>query len=173
MTGACPAPQGIGDIKSKERGSGARFNTGKPDLFLIPLNIIADTLEPLAGDTEAEGLVRALRRLGRFQVTGRVEHLDAAIKAMAFAWRDAALVFTYGTGKYAPWNWAKGMAWSVPISCAARHTLNVVWDGEYLDAESGQKHAGHILCNLVMLRAYIDSYPEGNDLPDPALFARA
>ena len=30
---------------------------------------------------------------------------------------DAARVFEYGTRKYAPWNWAKGMTWSSVIGC--------------------------------------------------------
>jgi hypothetical protein len=38
-----PAPQqGIGDVNSKAKGSGARYNTGKPDYSLIPLNTLED-----------------------------------------------------------------------------------------------------------------------------------
>lgn len=33
---------GIGDVHSQEKGSGARYNTGKPDLSLIPLCTLED-----------------------------------------------------------------------------------------------------------------------------------
>jgi hypothetical protein len=33
---------GIGDVNSDERGSGARYNTDKPDLSLIPLSTLED-----------------------------------------------------------------------------------------------------------------------------------
>lgn len=33
---------GVGDVNSKDKGSGARFNAGKPDLSLIPLCTLTD-----------------------------------------------------------------------------------------------------------------------------------
>lgn len=33
----------IGDINSTEKGSGARYNAGKPDYSLIPMHLLADT----------------------------------------------------------------------------------------------------------------------------------
>lgn len=33
----------VGDITSKEKGSGARYNDGKPDYSLIPMHLLADT----------------------------------------------------------------------------------------------------------------------------------
>lgn len=36
------APLGIGDVNSQEKGSGARFNSGKPDYSLIPMSTLAD-----------------------------------------------------------------------------------------------------------------------------------
>jgi hypothetical protein len=32
----------VGDVNSTERGSGARYNAGKPDLSLIPISTLAD-----------------------------------------------------------------------------------------------------------------------------------
>lgn len=108
----------IGNVNSNERGSGARFNTGKTPYALIPLG----TLKP------------------------------------------AADVFGYGAKKYAAWNWAKGMAWSVPYECALRH-LEAWYRGEELDPESGLPHLGHVMCNLIMLTHYADHYKEGDDRP--------
>lgn len=111
-------PLGIGDVASTEKGSGARFNTGKPDYSLIPLC----TLE------------------------------------------DEARVWAYGKQKYAAWNWAKGMDWSVPLACLMRHMA--AWQrGEEVDPESGLPHLAHAMCNLRMLTLYSKTYKEGDDRP--------
>lgn len=36
------AQHGVGDVNSDEKGSGARYNSGKPDLSLIPLCTLQD-----------------------------------------------------------------------------------------------------------------------------------
>ena len=111
-------PHGIGDVSSTEKGSGARFNGGKPDYSLIPLT----TME------------------------------------------DEARVWMYGKNKYAAWNWAKGMAWSVPLACLLRHLA--AWQrGEEVDQESGLPHLAHAMCNLRMLTLYSKTFPEGDDRP--------
>lgn len=108
----------VGDVTSNEKGSGARFNTGKPDLSLIPLCTLV----------------------------------------------DEARVWEYGKNKYAAWNWAKGMAWSVPLACALRH-LAKFQQGEDLDPETGLPHLAHAMCNLRMLTLYATTFPEGDDRP--------
>jgi len=113
-----PTQEGIGDVNSEAKGSGARFNNGKPDFSLIPLV----TLE------------------------------------------DEARVWEYGKKKYAAWNWAKGMPWSVPFACAVRH-LSAWQRGEDLDPESGLPHLAHVACNIRMLTLYSKTYPEGDDRP--------
>lgn len=108
----------IGDVNSQAKGSGARYNDGKPDYSLIPLA----TLE------------------------------------------DEARVWMYGKNKYAAWNWAKGMPWSVPLACALRHIA--AWQrGEDIDPESGLPHLAHVMCNIRMLTLYTKTYPEGDDRP--------
>ncbi len=108
----------VGDVNSKAKGSGARYNDDKPDLSLIPLC----TLE------------------------------------------DEARVWAYGKKKYAAWNWAKGMDWSIPYACAMRHLA--AWQkGEDIDSESGQSHLAHAMCNLRMLTLYSKTYTEGDDRP--------
>lgn len=169
----------VGDVNSTERGTGARYNDGKPDYSLIPLDIIARSLgaidsNPPEYNVSLEGrLAASLLQLGKFQRTGDIVYLDTAIKLVNRSWPDCANVFTYGKAKYAAWNWAKGMAWSIPLACAGRHAVKVLYLDEENDDESGLPHVGHYLANLVMLRTFVDTYPEGNDLPPPEYFTPA
>lgn len=150
----------IGDVNSDEKGSGARYNDGKPPMELIPLDLIAESYIgfTLVADREA------LRSVGEFQRGGNASALFAAIYHLGYPWLECAEVFGYGRKKYASWNWAKGMDWSVPLGCIGRHWLKMV-NGEELDSESGLSHRGHIVCNIVMLLTFIDTYPEGDDRP--------
>jgi hypothetical protein len=157
---------GIGDVNSDARGSGARFNNGKPPVELIPVSVIAQAASSVATRDGAEDFVwealRVLEVLGRWQC----RDVDAAdILAEMDEWHaDCARVFDYGRKKYAEWNWAKGMKWSVPLACAVRHCLAIL-RGEENDPESGLPHRGHVACNIVMLAQYESSYPEGDDRP--------
>lgn len=153
-----PTLGGIGDVTSDVKGSGARFNHGKPDLSLIPLGILSRAQK----DAPAS---RAMAMLGMYQCTHDTSALYAAIDNLGDdGWSECARVFTYGKAKYAAWNWAKGMPWSVPLACAARHLLAML-RGEDIDPESGEPHRGHVFCNIVMLLQYAVTYQEGNDLP--------
>ncbi|MES2348466.1 MAG: dATP/dGTP diphosphohydrolase domain-containing protein [Pseudomonadota bacterium] len=77
---------------------------------------------------------------------------------------DEARVWAYGKAKYAAWNWAKGMDWSVPFACMMRHMA--AWQrGEENDPESGLPHLAHAMCNLRMLTLYAEKFPEGDDRP--------
>jgi hypothetical protein len=77
---------------------------------------------------------------------------------------DEARVWMHGRAKYAAWNWAKGMPWSVPYACTIRH-LSAWQRGEDIDAESHLPHLAHAMCNLRMLTLYAQSFPEGDDRP--------
>lgn len=159
---------GIGDVTSDARGSGARFNAGKVPVELIPIDILVADVAARLPDSFARSrgpqeALRVLDCLGSFQV-GDVD-ASHALLAMDADWPvDCARVFEYGARKYAAWNWAKGMAWSVPMACAVRHLLAIL-RGEELDKESGLPHRGHVACNLVMLAQFERTYPEGDDRP--------
>lgn len=110
----------IGDHNSNEKGTGARENTGKAPLQMVPLHLLEEV--------------------------GRV-YYDVTI-----------------SGKYKPWNWAKGMAWTVPYACILRH-LAAWFRGEDNDPETGYSHMAHVICNALMLLHYRKFYPEGDDRP--------
>jgi hypothetical protein len=163
-------PVAVGDLDSDEKGTGARRNGSKPAVELIPLLLIHKSL-PSA--VRGSGQARALRALGDFQ-----ERAASPILGLIYSdlgeggWAECARVFDYGRNKYKAWNWAKGMPWSVPIGCAARHLLAMMGtpgfaavpgEPELVDPESKLPHRGHVFCNIVMLETYVQAYPEGDD----------
>lgn len=153
----------VNDILSGPRGTGTRYNAGKASTELLPLYIVVQTLDP-GDDMHKKRAYIALNGLAEFQRTRDPLHLTAALTELSVNWTDCAKVFGYGAQKYASWNWIKGMNWSIPLACAVRHCL-AMFHGVILDHESGLPHIGHVMCNLVMLRLFCDTYPEGNDLP--------
>lgn len=165
--------KGIGDINSREKGSGARYNSGKPAMELIPVWIVfkqennkynfATAAISTGRSPQIEEALHILYWLGLWQKNqGTIESVFDAFKGDY--WSDCAKVFDYGRNKYAAWNWAKGMAWSVPVACIVRHALAII-RGEENDPESGLPHRGHIACNVVMLAQYEMTYLEGDDRP--------
>lgn len=166
-------PTGVGDVNSDAKGSGARYNTGKLPFELIPLHLVGASYNNFEDQLEGEPLHAsfALKDLGYFQAGGHIGHLYVAMHELGLSsWDDCARVFDYGRRKYSAHNWAKGMAWSIPIACAARHLLAII-RGETNDPESGLPHRGHVMCNLVMLLTYTETYKEGDDRPKAGLFA--
>lgn len=158
----------IGDLQSARKGSGARYNQGKPEYDLIPLLQLAATLDRTvtrdSGDPVDQAIV-ALDYLGCWQARRADVHrlyLSAAMDVLDAPYDEAARVFAYGAQKYAPFNWCKGMPWSVPLGCAVRHLLAII-KGQSDDPESGLPHRGHVCCNLIMLQTYADTYRDGDD----------
>lgn len=166
---------GVGDVNSDARGSGARFNDGKPALELIPLRLIALSYLSDLNTLDHDGIAaaEAMFELGKFQERrSAFAALYAAIQFLDHdgeAWNECARVFSYGAKKYAAWNWAKGMAWSIPIACGGRHLLKIL-RGEKIDDESGLPHRGHVMCNLVMALTFLEAYPEGDDRMPSSIF---
>lgn len=64
-----------------------------------------------------------------------------------------AEVTTRGSFKYAVRNWERGMAWSIMIGCAGRHTIKFIC-GEKYDKETGCHHLAMAAWNLLALMSY-------------------
>lgn len=159
----------VGDPNSEERGSGARANANKPQLDLIPLYQYSLAYGFVAEDYETDRMLKILHTLSKWQ-QGRITLENALrenrIHAMDLSAAHGAL--EYGKGKYAAWNWAKGMAWSIPVGCMLRH-LRSQLTGEPYDVESGQTHYSHFMANLVMLIHFERCCPDLNDVKHNAL----
>ena len=152
----------VGDINSNAKGSGARANGDKVPMDLIPVSVWRNKWRTaMTQSVDSEQLMDIMYALEKWQ-EGEYKPLDAVLSFNCL--EGACRVFAYGAGKYAAWNWAKGMAWSVPLGCALRH-MQAVLDGEFIDDESGLPHIDHVFSNLVMLDYFEKHYPEGDDRP--------
>ncbi len=76
-----------------------------------------------------------------------------------------ARIFQGGALKYQSWNWSKGGPYSTAFDCCQRHLIKWYYCGENLDEESGEHHIDHAICNLLMLKHFIQTYKEGDDRP--------
>lgn len=160
--------EGIGDINSNEKGSGCRLNGGKVPMNYIPLDQQLAVLEHYC-TPQNKYVFELLDKLSSFE-KGKMAISDIVSGLEVTDLHAAAFVFQYGAGKYAPFNWMKGMPWSVPLGCISRHAQAIVVEGEELDRESGIEHWGHIICNVLMLDHYSRYYPEGDDRPPAEFF---
>lgn len=91
-------------------------------------------------------------RAARFN-SGKVD-LTFNPKAAQLEW---AKVWMYGAKKYERDQWKK--LWGsdtlkVALASAQRHILEML-DGNMFDEESGQTHAGHVMCNMAMIIEYL------------------
>lgn len=78
------------------------------------------------------------------------------------AYKELGKILTYGSQKYAPRNWEKGMEWSKVIASLKRHLLAFEL-GEDRDPESGLLHIAHVMCNAAFLAEYYKIFPQGDD----------
>jgi len=154
----------VGDLESAEKGTGARANGGKVRMDLIPLQITLRTVRRYLHSPQ----MTVLDHVAAFERGDDSGIYRAAHYLSPDDLREAARVFEYGATKYAAWNWLKGMPWSVPLGCIGRHLLELPDDKP--DVDSGYSHWGHIVCNIIMLRAYAEWYREGDDRPPKELF---
>lgn len=156
------AMSGVGDINSDAKGSGARFNTGKPTLELIPLSIIVPYFHNDDTLTDAQQrALRALDALGMFQA--REGGVYEVLRELGDHWDGCAAVFEM-TPEFSDWKWTKGLKWSVPIGRAARHLMAII-RGETTNPESCLSHVAHVYCNVVMLLTYAGTFTQGDDRP--------
>ena len=157
---------GVGDVNSNEKGSGARYNTGKPPMHFIPLE--QQMIVWLGHDQIDRHQWCIMEKLALFE-KGEVPMCDVVSLLYLEDLEKASYVWAYGADKYAAFNWATGMAWSIPLSCISRH-IQAIIRGEKIDKGSQCDHWGHVVCNILMLDHYSRYYTEGDDRPPKEVF---
>ncbi len=78
-----------------------------------------------------------------------------------YAMEELSKVLTFGSRKYAPWNWAKGITTSRLVAAALRHTFAYM-RGEDKDPETGLHHMAHAMC-CAMFIIGMPHYVDGQD----------
>ena len=163
---------GAGDLTSKERGSGARYNANKVPVEFIPVRIWAGYMDPGFAVLPVQPDIPLLYALAEVQ-EGKKDPCELLEYVSTHDLEGAARVFKAVTERevnpYPAWNWAKGMKWSIPIACIVRHALRQ-YHGEAIDPETGLEHGFHIACNVVMLVQFGMFYQEGDDRPNAEWF---
>ena len=66
----------------------------------------------------------------------------------------AARVLQHGAQKYAERNWERGISCERVIAAAQRHLLSAQ-AGEVYDAETGEMHLSHALCELMLAVTFV------------------
>lgn len=118
------------------------------------------------GEYYAEGDINSQKR-GSGARANRGKCALSLVPLHLFA--GAARVFMAGKLKYAEWNWAKGMKWSTAMDCLLRHLFKWWFLGKEHDPETGEHHLDYAICNLLMLRHYVQAHPDGDDRPPTAV----
>ena len=163
-----PDPKGIGwvadvavgDLDSDAKGSGARKNAGKLSMELAPASWWVTYFNAnYSYDSEVGPIMYALAGWHE-RGSGFDMWVDMDFKQV----QDMLDVLEMGAEKYRPWNWAKGMKWSVCVGCILRH-IHAHLSGEEFDEESGLRHIAHAHANAMFLNYFYYHYPEGDDRP--------
>lgn len=169
-------------------GGGLRTDEGKTPFQLLPLSsILGDHREGFLCSIGSPSGIEYLSAVILWEMAqwqaGEDLALDLAwdacvvgaespvevLKEMGAAAKVLQVNSSGKAAKYPAWNWARGMSWSTCLGCIVRHCLKIIVDGEAIDGDSGETHLAHIQCNLLFLREYRTSYPEGDDRPGALL----
>jgi hypothetical protein len=161
---------GIGTV----RGTGSRLNAGKPKLEYVPMRVLLDIMAQETTGYEGKADLFAIGTAVAAFEEGDDREAARALLLLTerFGVESTCAQFDFGAKKYSAWNWAKGMAWSIPLACFKRHWLKLR-SGEQDDPESGVSHWGAIGCNLTMLVHFVRHYREGDDRPPAYVFGAA
>jgi len=171
----------VGDVASKEMGTGARANGGKPKWELMPLPQIQALMEDEQEILQMADYMNEVPMTGylaSFQI-GLIDTYTLLKYSVAYNWakqggsdrvtllsslENVIRVWDFGLRKYAPFNWATGMNWSVCIACMMRH-IKYHFECDDVDNESGELHSAHVVCNAMMLQHYNTYWTQGDDRP--------
>ena len=150
----------VGDIHSLEAGSAARANKNKLPLDLVPVSFWLNQWKD--EDTMNLEMFDMLEAVDAWQKGNDEYLLEWLSETQDMA--QALPVLEFGAKKYAMWNWAKGMPYSVSLGSLLRHSQAII-NGAVVDKESGEDHWSHILCNIMFLCYHTKYFPALDDRP--------
>ena len=101
-------------------------------------------------------------------MTGKKEaHKPEQYYSMPFAaLREVAKVYRYGSGKYGPYNYLNGYAYSLSIDALFRHLMAWLDEDDRDVDESGYDHMAHVAwhaLNLLNMNVNRDKYEQYDD----------
>lgn len=79
---------------------------------------------------------------------------------------QVAEVYGKGADKYADRNWERGYEWSKSYGAMQRH-VNLFWQGQDLDEESGLPHLAHAVFHCLAMLEWAATHTEFDDRPKP------
>lgn len=77
---------------------------------------------------------------------------------------EVAELYHEGAKKYDPWNWRKGLDWSLCFGAMQRHAA-LFWEGEDSDSETGCHHLTSVVFHALALLTFIQEHPDLDDRP--------
>lgn len=78
-------------------------------------------------------------------------------------WKVAEL-YGRGADKYEDRNWERGYDWSLSFAALQRHAWQF-WNGEDIDAESGQPHMASVVFHALALLRFMDGHRDYDNRP--------
>lgn len=78
------------------------------------------------------------------------------------ALEELSKVLSFGSKKYSPWNWSKGIAYTRVLAGILRHTFAYI-RGESKDPETGLSHIAHAMAGCMFILHYERFRPEFDD----------
>lgn len=138
------------------------IQSGKGRCDLMPLDVVAQLLGGRDDDASCDCIVT---RIGRFQITGDVEHLyhavtkfgEARYGGTATMLLEVAQHFEGGAEKYGENNWQKGLPVKCYINSGIRHYL------KWLRSDPDEPHDRAFVWNLMCAIWTCMHKPELND----------
>lgn len=112
-------------------------------------------------DVAIGDLASTAKGSGARRNSGKVEFSLIPFQLLA----GTARVLMSGKLKYQEWNWAKGIPYAATFDCLLRHLIKWFYCREECDPETGEHHLDLAMCNLLFLRHYSMTFPDGDDRP--------
>lgn len=138
-----------------------RFDQGKPELYHIHPSVWAEMISGLSPEIQNMSHAMDLWFYAKISISEKF----LAQPALKEHFKLMCEVLSFGSKKYAPLNYCKGMKYSRVLNSFRRH-IKAEIDGEIDDLESGLPSVGHALCNVLFAITYHTLGFDGTEIDD-------